>query len=63
MEEPTVKTCNTCKKKLQIRFFHKQGNGYRGKCSICYSTYRKDKGWEKARYEKKKTAITGTLLS
>ena len=54
MEEQTVKTCNTCKKELQIRFFHKQGNGYRGKCSICYSTYRKDKGWEKARYERNK---------
>jgi hypothetical protein len=53
-----TKVCNTCKKELPIRFFHKQrkeGRNYthRGKCSICYSTYRKEKGWEKTRYERK----------
>lgn len=54
-----VKVCNTCKKELPIRFFHKQskeGRKYthRGKCSICYSEYRREKGWDKKRYELKK---------
>ena len=62
MDGQEVKICNTCKKELPIRFFHKQskeGRKYthRGKCSICYSEYRREKGWEKARYQRKKNEL------
>lgn len=54
-----TKECITCKKTLSIRFFYKQKTRtgkttYRGKCAICYSTYRRDMQWEKKRYERKK---------
>lgn len=63
MDQGLDKTCNTCNKTLSIRFFHKQGDGYRGKCSICYSTYRRDKGWEKTRYQRNKNeSITGGVV-
>ena len=57
-----TKTCISCNKELEMRLFYKQTSRtgkltYRGKCSMCYSTYRKDKGWEKARYERKKNEL------
>ena len=62
MQSDELKKCNTCNKLLPLRFFHKQskeGRKYthRGKCSICYSTYRKEKGWEKDRYERSKCKV------
>jgi len=57
MDSAHVKTCICCNKELPIRFFHKQTTRtgkltYRGKCSMCYSTYRKEKEWDKKRYER-----------
>ena len=57
MDSETVKQCIDCKKVLDIRFFHKQTTRtgkvtHRGKCSICYSTYRREKGWDAKRYAK-----------
>lgn len=68
MEEPSMKVCNSCKKELSINLFHKQskpGRKYtrRGKCSMCYSTYRKEKGWDKAVYERKKNeSVVGGVV-
>lgn len=54
-----TKVCNTCNEERPIRFFHKQNRkgrkpAYRGKCSICYSTYRKEKDWDRKYYLSKK---------
>jgi hypothetical protein len=60
-----TKECITCKKTLFIRFFYKQKTrtgrtAYRGKCAICYSTYRKEKGWDAKYYAKCKTKTFNT---
>ena len=57
-----TKVCITCKNELNIRLFYKQTTRkgkttYRGKCSICYSIHRKEKGWDAKYYAKCKTEI------
>jgi len=63
-----TKVCITCKNELNIRLFYKQTTRkgkttYRGKCSICYSIHRRDKGWEKTRYQRKKNeSVVGGVV-
>jgi hypothetical protein len=60
-----TKVCITCKNELNIRLFYKQTTRkgkttYRGKCSICYSIHRKEKGWDAKYYAKCKIETFNT---